>query len=1308
MPDGPLTSLERRVLGDLRALLRERAERQAAIESEAEAGTAGAEAQLRRELEQADEEASQVRLAAGDEASRRADEVQRRAAAALAANDRSRDAAVADITERADHERSRAEKRLQESTWMAETLYEPHAHKPREKFEQSRKVIDQAVADALVVERSAAESLARLGRRPDRLLVAPTGELDQAGDAVDAIQREVEAAQYGFRRLDSLVLARMTITPLLVVYVLGAAAGGAALTWVYLKGATPAVIGAAGSGATLLIAGLLVLLSRVASRQVARAAGRIAGSVARIRRLAPIAVEQAMRARQQEEAALREPRDREIRSAREKHELAAVEVRRVSAERIAEIRARHLAAEEAITAERDAEVAAAQEKGELAIRLAEQTHAEVTARVRATAGARREQARAAEVEGWAALEADWRTRIASIRADLEKVGRAERRSAPAWSEVLSDDYSTTEVGERLARIGSVQIDLTAMPGGVPGDLRLDLAGPANFALPVLLELPERGSLLIRTGGEGRAEAIGTLQATMLRLLATFPPGKVRFTIIDPVGLGESFAGFMHLADFEPLLVSDRIWTEPRHIEARLADLTEHMETVIQKYLRNEFASIDEYNRHAGEVAEPFRFLVIADYPVSFDEAAAKRLASIITSGPRCGVHALIAMDTRRPAPPGLPIADLERACVRVVWKRGTMVLEDPDFADLPLALDAPAATNEFTRVVHAVGSRSKDAGRVQVPFKHVAPPEQLWPLSTADEVRIPLGRAGATKLQYITLGRGTAQHALIAGRTGSGKSTLLHVLITNLALWYSPDEVELYLVDFKKGVEFKTYARLELPHARVVAIESEREFGISVLRRLDAEMKRRGEMFRELIVQDVAGYREVSGRKLARILLIVDEFQEMFVEDDKLGQEAALLLDRLVRQGRAFGMHVVLGSQTLGGAFSLARSTMGQMAVRIALQCSEADSYLILSDDNSAARLLTRPGEAIYNDASGAVQGNSPFQISWLEDQEREIRLEAVRRRWENQGHRPGSMIVFEGHAPADISRNRALDAALAAKGSAAASGAVAWLGEPIAIKDPTGPVLRRQEGGNVLIVGQRDEAAVAMLASAMVGLAAQHGLGVVDGTGAAARFVVFDGSTPDSASAGLIAGVAQRLGIRSDVVEYKDTPGAVLSLAAELARRQDEDRLGYPPVYLLVLGLQRYRALRRPENEFDFSSDSSGEATADKHFAAILREGPSVGIHAIVWCDTVATLNRTLDRQAIRGFDHRVAFQMSASDSSSLIDSPAASVLGQHRALYFNEEQGLTEKFRPYAMPSDGFIAEVARRLAEGAAGGAGAAAPR
>src|SRR6202043_2888190 len=145
-------------------------------------------------------------------------------------------------------------------------------------------------------------------------------------------------------------------------------------------------------------------------------------------------------------------------------------------------------------------------------------------------------------------------------------------------------------------------------------------------------------------------------------------------------------------------------------------------------------------------------------------------------------------------------------------------------------------------------------------FASIAPAaDALWQDETAEELRVPIGRSGATKLQYLEIGTGTRQHALIAGKTGSGKSTLFHVIITNLALHCSPEQVEFYLVDFKKGVEFKCYGSKRLPHARVVAIESDREFGLSVLQRVDNELRRRGDLFRALGAQDIAGYKRAGG-----------------------------------------------------------------------------------------------------------------------------------------------------------------------------------------------------------------------------------------------------------------------------------------------------------------------------------------------------------------------------------------------------------------------------------------------------------------
>ena len=98
--------------------------------------------------------------------------------------------------------------------------------------------------------------------------------------------------------------------------------------------------------------------------------------------------------------------------------------------------------------------------------------------------------------------------------------------------------------------------------------------------------------------------------------------------------------------------------------------------------------------------------------------------------------------------------------------------------------------------------------------------------------------------------------------------------------------------------------------------------------------------------------------------------------------------------------------------------------------------------------------------------------------------------------------------------------------------------------------------------------------------------------------------------------------------------------------------------------------------------------------FSLLLSQGRSVGIHVVAWADTPASVERTLDRANMREFDNRILFQMSAADSSNLIDSPMANKLGMHRALAYSEEQGVMEKFRPYALPDAAWLAHVQERL--------------
>ena len=81
----------------------------------------------------------------------------------------------------------------------------------------------------------------------------------------------------------------------------------------------------------------------------------------------------------------------------------------------------------------------------------------------------------------------------------------------------------------------------------------------------------------------------------------------------------------------------------------------------------------------------------------------------------------------------------------------------------------------------------------------------------------------------ITIGEGSSHHGLIAGATGSGNSTLLHTLIMSSMLHYSPDQLNLYLMAFKSGTEFKIYESVKLPHIQLLALDAMQEFGESIL-----------------------------------------------------------------------------------------------------------------------------------------------------------------------------------------------------------------------------------------------------------------------------------------------------------------------------------------------------------------------------------------------------------------------------------------------------------------------------------------------
>ena len=893
------------------------------------------------------------------------------------------------------------------------------------------------------------------------------------------------------------------------------------------------------------------------------------------------------------------------------------------------------------------------------------------------------------------IEADFSAIAEALHKDVAKLWEQGVYAAADWTdESLWNKWTPDPSPEFAARIGVLEICPQKCHEFLP---KLDF----RFRLPALVPFAEGRCLLLNATAAPKNAAANALLSVMIRVLANTPPGKARFTFIDPVGLGQNVADFLHLGEVSKELISGKAWSEPQHIEQQLAALTEHMETVIQTRLRKDYASIVDYNRVNHEVAQAFRFLVVNDFPVNFTESSARRLVSIVKNGPRCGVFTFILRDTQKSLPYGFNLRDLEEAATQITFKgekiagqeaySGYFIWEERAFESFDLFLDDKLPPQDsIKKIIEQSGQRAREGMKLEVPFQKLLASASIdsnsrTKNSTAEELKVPLGLAGGHGIQELALGGEQEAHALLVGRTGSGKTNLMHVLITALALKYPAKEVALYLIDFKGGVGFKRYAECKLPHADVIAIESEREYGISVLQKLDAELTGRSNLFKAANVGSLSAYRAtVKSQKpdtelMPRIFLIIDEFQEFFTEQDDLAQRAKIIFERLARQGRSYGIHFLLSTQSLTGSGQLPPSIMGQIKVRIALPCNESDSRLILADDNKAARALSQPGEGIYNPLAGLVEGNNPFQCARFYDNEAAKYLAAISEA--DRDRRP--QTIFEGNELAKLEQCVPLSDLLNATSWPQTNKSVELLlGDPIAILPPVAARLRRQSGSHLMILTREEVEGVGMCLSALVNILAQQ-------HPEKRRIYIADFATADAEWAGHSEVIANCFPGEITLVKRQREIAAMFATIVKEIESRSDDVSGKPSIYLVLQGMHRIKALR------DDTEDEAGH-NAVELLKTILRDGPEAGVHVLAWADTWGNITRGLDRKTIGEFGSRVAGVMDSGDSMNFLDNLAASkIVKSYRAIFYDEDRpGQLTAFRPYTMPPLAWLQEAGSRL--------------
>ena len=513
-----------------------------------------------------------------------------------------------------------------------------------------------------------------------------------------------------------------------------------------------------------------------------------------------------------------------------------------------------------------------------------------------------------------------------------------------------------------------------------------------------------------------------LHKVLLRLMYALPPNKQEYYVFDPTGMGRSVWIFNQLFSNQNLFPQGKVMTTTAELKAALRDVSDYMGSLYSDFfsIGSDCPDWDSCNRRfhsqgGGEKMLPYKTFIFMDVPEEMDADCFAMFRKLMLHGAECGLLVLFSfngtllegedsrmraqeLQLRQLVDGSLPLhAFLNREIKDLSYSRLRIDSVGEKFPD----------RQELRKLLDAFQEEAGKAGGTSCSFDRILPREALFRGSSAGKLSIPCGYAAAGGNEFsIEIGDRTP-HYLVGGTTGSGKSNLLHNIITS-ALWhYGPDELSLYLLDFKEGVEFSRYASPALPGIALVAVEADTEYGISVLRHLDGEKNARYAKFKKSGCKDIQAYRKLHPEDpMPRILIVIDEFQILFESNEK--EQTIASMTTLAKQGRACGIHMVLATQTLKGVDFGSLGT--QFSGRIALNCPAEDSKLFLggiTSSNEAAANLEIP-YAIVNTAQGNPSKNLKFAVPEAKSESIALRISEMRQESDRRGYSARTRI-FEG-----------------------------------------------------------------------------------------------------------------------------------------------------------------------------------------------------------------------------------------------------------------------------------------------------------
>lgn len=475
---------------------------------------------------------------------------------------------------------------------------------------------------------------------------------------------------------------------------------------------------------------------------------------------------------------------------------------------------------------------------------------------------------------------------------------------------------------------------------------------------------------------------------ILRVLQISPLNKLDLILIDPKTIGKSF-NFLRLLLNNNFIYNQKILTITDEIDEAIKQLSFYLENILQKQLSG-YKNWKEYNRDSKNALLPLKVLIINGYPNQFSSESLLHLDRIIEFGSIAGINTFVIVDNIDEK--NKVLKGYEKSIIQKSQKIEDFKDEIYNCKSLNSKVvyetipSKESMTHFFDEINRAYLKTSTIKDEIDVFWNE----NYFWKSSAKDGVKIPIGWDKNEDVVHFEFGFDYSEHhTLIGGRSGSGKSNLVNIIIQNLAYFYSPKEIELFLLDYKDGVEFNSYTNPMLNHASLIAINSNVSYGVTFLEFIIQLKNERSELFKGIGVKDYQEYREKASDPLSRIVIIIDEFQTLFTTKEK--DRVEKMFAEILRKGRSFGIHLILSTQTLSGVDIISLSQLkSQIGNRIALTMGDDESRAFLNSDNDAASKLNGKPEGIYNSKGGNRGGNKKVFIPYASRENLEILLSKV------------------------------------------------------------------------------------------------------------------------------------------------------------------------------------------------------------------------------------------------------------------------------------------------------------------------------